>query len=60
MIIIFIASHFADDEYESKSSQDNYQTESISEDNELILNNVTGNYDVTERSDGNKLFKMFY
>lgn len=60
LLIIFIASHFTDDEYESKSSQDNYQTEDIAQDNDMTLNTVTGNYDISQRSAGNKLVKMFY
>lgn len=55
-----VSGWFVDEEYESKAEQNNYQTESIKEENVTVLNPETGRYNVLNRSNGNKLFKMFY
>lgn len=60
LVIWLISGWFVDDEYESKAEKDNYQIELITEDNETSYNTESKRYEVLDRSNGNKLFKMFY
>src|SRR5690625_134206 len=60
LVVVIVLILLGDSEYESKAHQDNYQNETIDEENELVLNPETGRYDTVAHSDGNKMFKMFY
>lgn len=60
LVIWLVSGWFVDEEFESKAEIDNYQTESISEDNPVTYDLENARYKVLDRSNGNKLFKMFY
>lgn len=61
MVVVWIlGSFFTDQEYESKAEIDNYQTEDAKEDNQYSYDPENNRYVVQGRSNGNKLFKMFY